>query len=149
RARAAGRVRDRPRPRAPLCAEYCERPPEARHRSSLSGGSALGERGGPTAADAAHAGPPAYCDTLRMVYVVRGSSARRKAMDFDFTPQEQAFADEVEKWLKDNHDPVVMDLTRENFAQLADTPERRAFMKKLAAKGWLGMSWPAEYGGRN
>jgi hypothetical protein len=41
-----------------------------------------------------------------------------------------------------------MDLTRENFAQLADTPERRAFMKKLAAKGWLGMSWPVEYGGQ-
>jgi alkylation response protein AidB-like acyl-CoA dehydrogenase len=69
-------------------------------------------------------------------------------MDFDFTPQEQAFADEVEKWLQDHHDPVVMDLTRENFAQLADTPERRAFMQKLAAKGWLGMSWPKEYGGQ-
>ena len=69
-------------------------------------------------------------------------------MDFDFTPQEQAFADEVEKWLQDNHDPVVMDLTRENFAQLADTQERRAFMKKLAAKGWLGMSWPKQYGGQ-
>jgi alkylation response protein AidB-like acyl-CoA dehydrogenase len=69
-------------------------------------------------------------------------------MDFDFTPQEQAFADEVEKWLVDNHDPVVMDPTRENFTQLADTPERRNFMKKLAAKGWLGMSWPKEYGGQ-
>jgi hypothetical protein len=69
-------------------------------------------------------------------------------VDFDFTPQEQAFADEVEKWLADHHDPVVMDPTRENFAQLADTPERRAFMKKLAAKGWLGMSWPKEYGGQ-
>ena len=69
-------------------------------------------------------------------------------MDFDFTPQEQAFADEVEKWLQDNHDPVVMDPTRENFAQLADTQERRAFMKKLAARGWLGMSWPKQYGGQ-
>ena len=69
-------------------------------------------------------------------------------MDFDFSPEEQAFADEVEQWLVENHDPVVMDPTRENFAQLADTPERRAFMKKLAAKGWLGMSWPKEYGGQ-
>ena len=42
-----------------------------------------------------------------------------------------------------------MDPTRENFAQLADTPERRAFMKKLAAKGWLGMTWPKEYGGQD
>jgi len=69
-------------------------------------------------------------------------------VDFDFSPEEQAFADEVEQWLVENHDPVVMDPTRENFTQLADTPERRAFMKKLAAKGWLGMSWPKEYGGQ-
>jgi hypothetical protein len=69
-------------------------------------------------------------------------------MDFEFSPAEQAFSDEVEKWLDENHDPVVMDLTRENFSQLCDTPERRAFMKKLAAKGWLGMSWPKEFGGQ-
>ena len=69
-------------------------------------------------------------------------------MDFDFSPEEQKFADEVEQWLVENHDPVVMDPTRENFSQLADTPERRAFMQKLAAKGWLGMSWPKEYGGQ-
>ena len=70
-------------------------------------------------------------------------------MDFDFSAEEQKFADEVERWLRENHDPVVMDPHRENFSQLADTPERRAFMKKLAAKGWLGMSWPKEYGGKD
>ena len=69
-------------------------------------------------------------------------------MDFDFTPEEQKFAEEVEQWLVDNHDPEVMDLTRENFSQLSDTPARRAFMKKLAKQGWLGMSWPKEYGGQ-
>jgi alkylation response protein AidB-like acyl-CoA dehydrogenase len=69
-------------------------------------------------------------------------------MDFEFSPKEQAFSEVVEKWLDDNHDPVVMDLTRENFSQLCDTPERRAFMKKLAERGWLGMSWPKEYGGQ-
>jgi alkylation response protein AidB-like acyl-CoA dehydrogenase len=69
-------------------------------------------------------------------------------MDFEFSEAEQAFAEEVENWLDENHDPVVMDLTRENFSQLCDTPERRAFMKKLAAKGWLGMSWPKQFGGQ-
>jgi alkylation response protein AidB-like acyl-CoA dehydrogenase len=69
-------------------------------------------------------------------------------VDFDLTPAEQSFADEVEAWLVANHDPVVMDPTRENFSQLVDTPERRAFMRKLAAQGWLGMSWPVQYGGR-
>jgi len=69
-------------------------------------------------------------------------------VDFDFSPVEQKFADDVEQWLVDNHDPVVMDHHRENFTQLSDTPERRAFMQKLADKGWLGMSWPKEYGGQ-
>jgi alkylation response protein AidB-like acyl-CoA dehydrogenase len=69
-------------------------------------------------------------------------------MDFDFSPEEQKFADEVEQWLVDNEDPVVMDHHRENFSQLSDTAERREFMKKLADKNWLGMSWPKEYGGQ-
>ena len=69
-------------------------------------------------------------------------------MNFDFSPEEQKFAEDVEQWLVDNHDPVVMDHHRENFSQLSDTPERRAFMKKLAKQGWLGMSWPKEYGGQ-
>src|SRR5690625_4786799 len=34
------------------------------------------------------------------------------------------------------------------MAQIVDTPERRAFMAKLGEKGWLGMTWPAEYGGQ-
>ena len=70
-------------------------------------------------------------------------------MDFEFNEAEQAFSAEVDQWLEDHHDPVVMDLTRENFSQLCDTPERRAFMKKLAAKGWLGITWPKAYGGQD
>ena len=40
------------------------------------------------------------------------------------TPGGQEFADTVEAWLVENHDPVVMDHHRENFSQLSDTPER-------------------------
>src|SRR5207237_6438536 len=32
--------------------------------------------------------------------------------------------------------------------QIVDTPERRAFMKKLADRGWLGITWPKEWGGQ-
>ncbi len=69
-------------------------------------------------------------------------------MDFEFTSEERAFSAEVEKFLDENHDPEVMDLTKENFSQLVDTAKRRAFMKKLAERGWLGMTWPKEYGGQ-
>jgi alkylation response protein AidB-like acyl-CoA dehydrogenase len=68
-------------------------------------------------------------------------------MDFDFTPEQQAFLAEVEQFLDENDDPDVFDVTRENMAQIVDTPKRRAFMKSLGHKGWLGMTWPKEYGG--
>ena len=68
-------------------------------------------------------------------------------MDFEFKPEQLAFADEVEAFLNENDDPDVFDVTRENMAQIVDTPKRRAFMRKLGQKGWLGMTWPKEYGG--
>src|SRR5262245_61321572 len=68
-------------------------------------------------------------------------------MDFEFSPEEQAFLKEVDEFLSRNHEAGVMDPFRENFAQLVDTPERRAFMRKIAERGWLGMTWPKEYGG--
>jgi alkylation response protein AidB-like acyl-CoA dehydrogenase len=69
-------------------------------------------------------------------------------MDFDFSPEHIAFAEQVEKFLDEHATPDVADVTRENMAQIVDTPERRGFMKKLAEKGWLGMTWPVEYGGQ-
>ncbi len=68
-------------------------------------------------------------------------------MNFEFSQAEQAFAEAVDKFIEQNRSPEVMDVTRENMAQLVDTPERRAFMKKLAERGWMGMTWPKEYGG--
>src|SRR6266508_4332067 len=69
-------------------------------------------------------------------------------MDFEFSAEQQAFLAEVEQFLDENHDPEVMDPSRENMAQIVDTPERRAFMAKLGERGWLGMTWPKEYGGQ-
>ena len=68
-------------------------------------------------------------------------------MDFEFTPEQKAFAREVTEFLDANDDPEVFDVSRENMAQIVDTPKRRAFMKKLGRKGWLGITWPKEYGG--
>jgi len=70
-------------------------------------------------------------------------------MNFDFSEDEHTFLREVDEFLEENRHIDVMDVTRENMAQVCDTPERRAFMKKLAAKGWLGITWPKEYGGQD
>jgi alkylation response protein AidB-like acyl-CoA dehydrogenase len=69
-------------------------------------------------------------------------------MDFEFSPEQLAFVEEVEKFLDEHDTPDVMDVRRENMAQIVDTPPRRAFMKKLGERGWLGMTWPKEYGGK-
>ena len=69
-------------------------------------------------------------------------------MNFDFSPEQEAFRAEVEAFLDANDDPEVFDPTRENMAQIVDTPKRRALMKKLGEQGWLGITWPREYGGQ-
>src|SRR5580704_19754678 len=68
-------------------------------------------------------------------------------MELEFSPEQLAFVKEVESFLDANGDPDVFDLTRENMAQIVDTPKRRAFMASLGERGWLGMIWPKAYGG--
>ncbi|MEX0768564.1 MAG: acyl-CoA dehydrogenase family protein [Microthrixaceae bacterium] len=69
-------------------------------------------------------------------------------MDFEYSEDQQAFNKEVIAFC-DEHDTIeIFDVTRENMAQIVDTPERRAFMKEVGHKGWLGMTWPTEFGGQ-
>ncbi len=69
-------------------------------------------------------------------------------MDFEFSEEQLAFVEEVERFLDEHDDPEVFDVTRENMAQIVDTPKRRAFMAELGRQGWLGITWPKEYGGQ-
>lgn len=70
-------------------------------------------------------------------------------MEFEFSPEQLAFVEEVERFLDEHQDPEVFDPTRENMAQVVDTPARRAFMAEVGKRGWLGITWPTTYGGQD
>ena len=70
-------------------------------------------------------------------------------MDFDFTPEQQSFRREVRAWLEAN---VPEDLRGRGFASSRGEPHQvarlRDWQRQLYKAGFVGMDWPAEYGGR-
>jgi alkylation response protein AidB-like acyl-CoA dehydrogenase len=70
-------------------------------------------------------------------------------MDFEFPEEQTSFVKEVEAFLDAHDDPDIFDVTRENMAQIVDTPKRREFMAEVGEQGWLGITWPEEYGGQD
>jgi alkylation response protein AidB-like acyl-CoA dehydrogenase len=70
-------------------------------------------------------------------------------MNLEFSAAEKQFLKEVDAFIEENRHIDVMDVSRENMAQVADTPARRGLMKKIAKRGWLGITWPKEYGGQD
>lgn len=73
-------------------------------------------------------------------------------MNFEFTAEEQRFITDVRQFLaQEALGPDAADVmapNRESDAMLADTPARKRFCRRLAERGFLGMSWPKEYGGQ-
>jgi len=71
-------------------------------------------------------------------------------VDFDLSEPERAFRDEVRAWLKQNAPK------KSSPGQSADAESdmglfiegRRAWQKKLYEAGYVGITWPKEYGGR-
>ncbi len=72
-------------------------------------------------------------------------------MDFEYTPEQEAFRGKVRAWLTENFPPelAIDDPMDDRIAPNRQILEkRRAWQQKLAAAGWAGLSWPKEYGGR-
>lgn len=72
-------------------------------------------------------------------------------MDFRLSEEEKIFVAEVTAFLEEEgQHPEAADFMapdREADSMLADSAARRAFNGRLGARGYLGMSWPKQYGG--
>jgi alkylation response protein AidB-like acyl-CoA dehydrogenase len=68
-------------------------------------------------------------------------------VDFEWSEEERRFRAQVRSFIASHASSEVADPRRDGMGQLVDSPERRAFMKELSQQGWIGMSWPKEYGG--
>jgi alkylation response protein AidB-like acyl-CoA dehydrogenase len=80
------------------------------------------------------------------------AGARREAMDFQYTPEQQTFRREVRGWLEHNlpAELCVDDPFDERVAPDRAIFERRvAWQRKMYESRWVGISWPAQYGGRD
>ena len=69
------------------------------------------------------------------------------AMDFDLTPAERAYRDEVRTWLRANR-PEWADRDDEDASSGTWLQRRAAWQRKLYDAGYVGLNWPKEYGGR-
>jgi alkylation response protein AidB-like acyl-CoA dehydrogenase len=67
-------------------------------------------------------------------------------VDFRDTPEQAAFRDEVRTWIDENLPAELRG--HHGGAARFDGPEVRAWSRALHEGGWVGISWPAEYGGR-
>ena len=72
-------------------------------------------------------------------------------MDFTYTPEQEHFRAEIRRWLGANltDDLRIEDPTDERVAPDRETFERRRdWQRRMYAAGWVGISWPKDYGGR-
>ncbi len=67
-------------------------------------------------------------------------------MDFAYTEEEERFRERLCKFLDRE---LTEEISRQNWEDKGVGPEARKFSRKLYANGFLGMSWPKEYGGQS
>jgi 3-oxocholest-4-en-26-oyl-CoA dehydrogenase alpha subunit len=67
-------------------------------------------------------------------------------MDIRFTPEQERWRQEVIAFLREEITPAFID--EMEAEDTATSYGHEGFSKKLAAKGWLTLSWPREYGGQ-
>ena len=73
-------------------------------------------------------------------------------MDFSLSPEDKAFLTEFRDYLDglkaEGYYPEQPLVGPDHAVAEDDLAKRKAFIKRLGGDGWLGISWPKEYGGR-
>jgi alkylation response protein AidB-like acyl-CoA dehydrogenase len=69
-------------------------------------------------------------------------------MDFNYTAEQEAYRMEVRKWLEANQPPPLTSEERERISEDLLWERNKKWHKRLYDGGWIGLSWPREYGGR-
>jgi alkylation response protein AidB-like acyl-CoA dehydrogenase len=69
-------------------------------------------------------------------------------MDFNYSPEQEAYRAEVRAWLEANQPPPLTAAERERIDENLLWERNKRWHQKLYAGGWVGLSWPKEYGGR-
>ena len=67
-------------------------------------------------------------------------------MDYELSPREQAWRDEVREFIAEHVDDALADETRERGNE-GRGPRAQQFLDALKERGWWGLAWPEEYGG--
>src|SRR6516225_4062762 len=73
-------------------------------------------------------------------------------MDFEFAAEHETFRKQFRDWLSANLSPDLCldDASDDRVASDRETFERRCvWQKTMHAAGWVGITWPKEYGGRD
>ncbi|MBV1906430.1 MAG: acyl-CoA dehydrogenase family protein, partial [Pseudomonadales bacterium] len=69
-------------------------------------------------------------------------------MDFGYNEENERFRKEIKDFLVENVSREFREEVREMQGR-GMGPLTKDLILKIGAKGWIGMSWPEEYGGRN
>lgn len=69
-------------------------------------------------------------------------------MDFGFTAEQKALRNEVQKFIRENVTPDVLTEV-EKDGEGGRGPNYLELRHKIAEKGWVGISWPKEFGGQD
>src|SRR5262245_22172388 len=74
---------------------------------------------------------------------------RRPAVDFAWTPEDDAFRAELRAFLAESLPENWEEIAKDGPGSDAQAAFAREFCPRLAERGWLTQSWPREYGGRD